>query len=410
MRLTTSVLTFLVPALASASTHIQVKGSDTIGENLGQAFAASYEAAHPGTSIEWESLGSGTAFVGLFDGSAQIGASSRSIQSKELEEARSRGIELEESVLGYDGIAVICHPSNPIAKLTVAQLSELFQGHVASWRELGGADLPIHLLSRPSYSGTHGFFKEKVLRLGDKKGSQEFGPTVQFVEETSEIVKRVTEDPGAISYVGLGFVTEAVRTVPVAAKEGEEGVSASSTTVRDGTYPIYRPLLVYIPKNAGAEVRDFVGFMLSATGQALVEKAEFVRSEVTAFAGAAPAGGGSGSGSPVLEPVRVQFPSGGALLDTAARERLASVAARAKEGRFRLIISGHADGSGPRAANDRVARRRADAAALFLKGAGVPAEACTVESFGPDQPVASNDTLEGRSSNRRVDVQLVPAT
>src|SRR5262249_50709883 len=159
----------------------------------------------------WEALGSGTAFVGLLDGSAAIGAASRSVKADELAAAKRLGIELREYVLGYDGIAVVVHPGNPIAELTVGQLSDLFTGKGANWRELGGPDLPVHRISRPSYSGTHAFFRDKVLRRGNDKGPEDFTPGTEIVEENGAILKKVAADPAAVSYLGLGWLSPEVK-------------------------------------------------------------------------------------------------------------------------------------------------------------------------------------------------------
>src|ERR1700719_716844 len=120
----------------AASVALQVKGSDTIGGKLGQDFAHDFSARHPEVDVKWEALGSGTAFVGLLDGSAQLGAASRAVKEGELADARKLGIELREYVIGYDGIAVVVNPANPIAELTVAQLSDIFTGKVRDWSEV----------------------------------------------------------------------------------------------------------------------------------------------------------------------------------------------------------------------------------------------------------------------------------
>ena len=124
------------PALAAASdARVRVEGSDTIGGALGIAIAEAFHAQYPEARVEWEGLGSSTAFVGLFDGSADLGASSRAINEAEAAEAKRQGVRLREYVIGYDGIAVIVHPDNPIASLTVQQLSEIFQGRISDWRQ-----------------------------------------------------------------------------------------------------------------------------------------------------------------------------------------------------------------------------------------------------------------------------------
>lgn len=207
--LLTLALAFALPAPGGSQAlapeaALQVKGSDTIGGSLGPALARAFEASHDGARVEWESLGSGTAFVGLFDGTADLGASSRRIKGSEMAEAGRLGIRLKEYVLGYDGIAVLVHPSNPVGELTLRQVSDLFAGEIESWRELGGPDRPVRVLSRPSYSGTHGFFKEVALRLGGAAGEREFSPATEWVEHSEDLVRRVASDPDAVTYLGMG--------------------------------------------------------------------------------------------------------------------------------------------------------------------------------------------------------------
>src|SRR5260370_11766399 len=129
-RLSLSVLCALMisPGLA-AKTVVQVKGSDTIGGVLGQDFARSFMARHPEVEVKWEALGSGTAFVGLLDGSAELGASSRAVKEGELADAKKLGLELREFVIGYGGIAVIVNPANGVNEVTLAPLADLLTRH-----------------------------------------------------------------------------------------------------------------------------------------------------------------------------------------------------------------------------------------------------------------------------------------
>jgi phosphate transport system substrate-binding protein len=408
------VLGLAVAPLAAAeppANVVQVKGSDTIGGILGQEIAKTYTRLHPGVEVRWEALGSGTAFVGLLDGSAQLGASSRSVKAAELAEAKRLGFELREYVLGYDGIAVVVHPANPVGELSIAQLSDLFTGKVRNWREVGGPDLPIHRLSRPSYSGTHAFFRDKVLRRGNDKGPEDFAPGTEILEENGAILKKVAADPGAVSYVGLGWLSPEVKTIGVAAVAGQRAIRASVETVRTGTYPIYRPLLLYSVGEPRGAARDLLSFMLSAEGQKLVARADFVPSDLPSpLAPAVPASyapAASSAAGAARELVRLDFPRGGTALDRAARARLDAVATRLKAGGLKAEIVGHADATGSREANRVVALSRASAVVLYLTSVGVARTALHVESRGSDEPVATNDTAAGRHQNRRVDVTLV---
>lgn len=408
-------------AAAAAPAVLQVKGSDTIGGKLGQDFAHAYMARHPETEVKWEALGSGTAFVGLLDGSAQLGAASRAVKEGELADARKLGIELREFVIGYDGIAVVVNPANPVAELTVAQLSDVFTGKVRDWSEVGGPSLPIHLVSRPSYSGTFSFFRDKVLRRGNDKGPEDYASTAEIIEENGAIIQRVAQDRGAVSYVGIGWVTPAVKTVGVSAQAGKAAVRASVATVRTGTYPIYRPLLMYSRGEPHGPARELLAFILSAEGQAVVAKNDFVPTDspATLAAEAPPAAGktatqagagGAGTRSVQADDrphvVRVRFPKG-ATLTADARSSLAGLAEGVKAGGNRLLVVGHADARGAKAINLHVSRARAAAVADYLVELGVPRSAMTVEAHGADDPVASNQQATGRGSNRRVDVTVL---
>jgi phosphate transport system substrate-binding protein len=404
-------------AAAAGAATVQVKGSDTIGGKLGQDFAHAFMSRHPAVEVKWEALGSGTAFVGLLDGSAQLGASSRGVKEAEVAEAKKVGIELREFVIGYDGIAVIVNPENPVSELTIAQLSDIFTGKIKSWSELGwsevgGPDLPIHLISRPSYSGTFSFFRDKVLRRGNDKGPEDFAATVELVEENGAIIKKVAQERGAISYVGIGWVTPQVRTVGVANRPGQPAVKASVATVRTGTYPVYRPLLIYSRGEPHGAARELLAFVLSGDGQKLVAKNDFVPTDSPVSL--APEAGGSatasaaaaGGGGPQV--ARVLFPKG-VSLTADARQTLDGLARSAKADGRRLLVVGHADARGSRAANKGVSLARARAVATYLTEQGVPREAIQVEGHGADDPVGTNTSGAGRGANRRVDVIVLAA-
>jgi phosphate transport system substrate-binding protein len=421
------------PAAAAAST-VQVKGSDTIGGKLGQDFARAYTALHPGVDVRWEALGSGTAFVGLLDGSAQLGAASRPVNEKELADAAKLGLKLQEFVIGYDGIAVVVNPANPVSELTVAQVADLFIGKLRNWSEVGGPDLPVRLISRPSYSGTFSFFREHVLRRGNAKGPEDYAAGTEFVEENGAILKKVSQERGAVSYVGIGWVTPEVKVLGVAPKSGQPAVRASVATVRTGTYPIYRPLLMYSRGEPHGEARNLLAFVLSSDGQKIVARNDFVPTDSpaplapegaaaaapaaargaagsTRAAGAAggPAGAGGGAVTSPEAPrmIRVLFPRG-AELTAAARTALSTLTESMPPEGSRLLVVGHADVRGSRAANARVSLARARAVARYLEQLGVPASAIQVEARGAEEPVETNTSGTGRGANRRVDVTILP--
>jgi phosphate binding protein len=389
---------------------IQIKGSDTIGGELGPALGAAFTAAVPEVKIQEEALGSGTAFVGLFDGSAVLGASSRPINDKELAEASRLGIKLQEFVIGYDGIAVIVSPKNKVASLSLDQLAQLFSGQVRNWKDVGGADAPVHLYGRPSYSGTFGFFRDKVVRHGNAKGPEDFAADTKIIEKNEQLVPAVAADADGIGYVGLGWLAPAVRAVPVAAAPGQPPVAPSTETVQNSSYPIFRPLLFYTRGAPTGAVAAFLRFVLSPSGRAQVEKFGFVAAETPAETMASLAESAASRSDATTAPpaVRVLFAAGARTPDALGRKALDDVASTlATHPAMHVILVGNADSEGGRQANEYVAAERAKRVAEYLKAHGVASERVQVDAAGTDRPLASNTTGAGRSQNRRVDVFFV---
>lgn len=431
-------------AVAVAEETVRFKGSDTIGGKLTPEVAEAFRAQYgPDTGFVIEALGSSTGFAGLFDGSADLAASSRPINEKELETAHNLGMSLREVVIAYDGVAVIVHPDNPVRELSVAQLSALFTGRVRNWKEVGGHDRPVRLISRPSYSGTHVFFKEKAVRRGNAKGPEEMAASTEWVEENGAIVRAVSGDPRAISYVGLGWVQPGVRVVPVQARPGEPGVLPSADTVRTGRYPLYRPLLVYVPPAPRLAALQLLRFLLSEDGRRIVESNGFVPPDAgtplpqflaavsmpalarvaqaapKAPAAEAPAAAPKAvdarpqpqpAATPVArrEVVRAFFAFGSMAISPEAAAVLDGVAAKVRAGGLDAVLVGHADAKGPTEVNRRVALARAQAAAAYLRSRGVADRLLRLEGSGSDTPLATNDTAAGRAQNRRVDIELLP--
>ncbi|MCM8792389.1 MAG: substrate-binding domain-containing protein [Candidatus Omnitrophica bacterium] len=145
---------------------IQIKGSDTM-VNLVQAWAEAYMQKKPDVFIAVTGGGSGTGIASLISGTSDIASSSRQIKDKEKEMAREKGIEPYEVKVALDGLAVVINPANPLEKLTLQELREIFTGKITNWKEVGGEDRKIVLLSREVNSGTHIYFKEHVLKKDD---------------------------------------------------------------------------------------------------------------------------------------------------------------------------------------------------------------------------------------------------
>jgi len=259
---------------AGSSAYIQNKGSDTI-VNLALAWAEQYQLEHPEFRISVTGGGSGTGITSLINGTVDIANASRQITEEEIEEARRRGIEPREVVVAGDAIAVIVHPSNPVDRLTIEQVSLIFRGEINNWQELDGEDRPIVRVSRETNSGTHVYFLEEVIRL-HQESNLIFAADTLLLPSSEGIISEVGDNPNAIGYDGLGYVTEHVKVLEIADQGSQEFVLPSADTVNRGIYPISRDLYVYINQNPSQAVQEYLDWILSPEAQQIVIELGFV--------------------------------------------------------------------------------------------------------------------------------------
>jgi len=270
-----SCILFLPYGCGKARRAVQIKGSDTM-VNLAQAWAEQFMLNNPRIAVAITGGGSGTGIAALMSKATDIAQCSREMEEKELVMARLRGVNPKEIHVANDGIAIVVHPSNPINKLTLQQLSAIFTGQTNNWKQLGGSDLKIVALSRERNSGTHVFFVEKVVKLGNKKNPNEFASSVLMMPSSQAIVEEIVSNPSAIGYIGLGYLTNKQKAVLIALDTNSAYVYPSVKTVLDKTYPIARSLLFYTNGQVSGEVEQFIDFVLSKEGQQLVLKMDFV--------------------------------------------------------------------------------------------------------------------------------------
>ncbi|MCE5217911.1 phosphate ABC transporter substrate-binding protein [bacterium] len=256
-----------------AAGGIQLKGSDTLLQ-VAQGLAEAYKTAKTDVPVSVTGGGTGTGFTALADGTCDIADASRKIKDEEKSTCEAKGVQPVENLVGHDGIAVIVNKANPIQKLTIDQLSDLFIGQTTDWQALGGKG-EVVLLSRDSTSGTYEYFKEHVIQKGDKNSKRDFAAAAQRLQSNDQIRDQVASVEGAIGYVGLGYLTDTVKVVPIVDKAGKP-ITPSLQTVRDATYPISRPLFMYTRSDARQEVKDFLTWVLGAEGQKIVEAKGFV--------------------------------------------------------------------------------------------------------------------------------------
>lgn len=244
--------------------------------NLALAWAERYQQIRPEVEIAVTGGGSGTGLAALVNDTVDIANASRPIKPEELEAARANGVEPQEFVIARDAIAVIVHPSNPVDRLTLQQLSDIFSGTYDNWQAVGGEDRPIVRLSRETNSGTHVYFLETVVRLGDKDATILFSPDTLLLPSSEGIGEEIRQNPNAIGYDGLGYVTEDMKTLAVGM--GPEGPfwQPSIQNVNEGAYPISRDLYMYTGGEPNQTIKIYLDWIRSPEAQSIVRDLGFV--------------------------------------------------------------------------------------------------------------------------------------
>lgn len=259
----------------SSALYIENKGSDTI-VNLALAWAERYQSQHPEVRISVTGGGSGTGIASLINGTVDIANASRQIKEEEIEDAKSNGIEPVEFIVARDAIAVIVNPENPVDQLTMKQISDIYSGKYTNWSEVGGDNRPIVRLSRETNSGTHVYFLETVLRLGNSEDETLFSMDTLLLPSSEGIIVEVRQNPNAIGYDGLGYVPDDLKMIAIAEEEGESYVLPAISTVNDKTYPIARDLYMYTDGEPTGVIKEYLEWILSAEAQEIVAELGFV--------------------------------------------------------------------------------------------------------------------------------------
>ncbi len=250
------------PAFAGS---ITVKGSDTMVV-LGQRWAEEFMKKHPKITIQVTGGGSGTGISALINGTTDVCEASRAMKDAEKKQlAEKAGAPPIETPVARDGLSVYVNDTNPINELTMAQLKGIFTGKVKSWKELGGPDAAIIPYSRENSSGTYVFFKEHVLDNAD------YTPRAQAMPGTAAVVNAVVKEKFGIGYGGAAYA-KGIKVIKVKKDAAAPGVAPSDATIKDGTYPLSRPLFFYTRAKPSADIKTFTDWVLSRDGQAIVVK------------------------------------------------------------------------------------------------------------------------------------------
>ena len=254
---------------------MQIKGSDTI-VNLVQVWAEKFSQINSGINVGVTGGGTGTGFAALLNKTCDIAMASRQVEENEINLAKKNNITYKEFIVGLDGLAVLVNKDNPVNELSIEQLRDIFMAKIINWKEVGGEDRPIVLLSRESNSGTHMFFKETVIRLNNINSKDEFSPKSLLMPSSQAIVDEIYQNPNAIGYAGIGFMNNQTKAISVSAQNSTEYFYPTIENVMDGKYPISRPLYLYTNGDPKGIVKNFIDYALSEEGQKVVVETAFV--------------------------------------------------------------------------------------------------------------------------------------
>jgi phosphate transport system substrate-binding protein len=247
----------------SKGNRVVVKGSTTVLPITQKAAEAFHKSA--GISVFVEGSGSGNGIKALIDGGCDIANSSREMKPEEKAAAAGKGIQVKEILVAYDMIVPIVHPSNPVKNLTMDQIKAIYDGSIKNWKELGGKDDKIVVISRDTSSGTYEIWHEKVMKKADVRGD------ALLQASNGAIVTTVAGNPKAIGYVGFGYINTTAKAITV------NGVAISIENGKSGKFPISRKLYMYInEKKVSDESKKFIDYLLSKEGQGLVKEAGYI--------------------------------------------------------------------------------------------------------------------------------------
>jgi phosphate transport system substrate-binding protein len=227
---------------------------------------AALQSSDPSVKITVSKVGSGTGAKALIEGGCDVATMSRFMKPQEFKDAVARNVFPVAQVVAMDGVCIVVHPSNPVKELTNEQVRRIYKGEITNWKQVSGVDMPIIAISRDTESGTYETFNEFLMEKEKMAGG------VEYVNSNPQAFARVSSTPGAIGYVGFGFVNEKVKALKI------DGVMPSRDTILNGSYIASRPLFMFtngFPR-LGSLTHKFVTFYLTEQGQEIIEGQGFV--------------------------------------------------------------------------------------------------------------------------------------
>jgi phosphate transport system substrate-binding protein len=259
------MLALVISSNVAVAQKLHIEGSTTVGP-IADGFAEVFKKMYPDVTITVNKSGSGTGAAALIDNRCDIATMSRFMKDQEFKDAVARGVFPVAHVVAMDGVCIVVHPSNPVDSLTTEQVRDIYLGKTRNWKELGGPDVSIVVISRDTESGTYDTFDSFIMK------KQKMASSVEYVTSNPQAFARVQNTRGAIGYVGYGFIQTGVKAVTL------DGVKPSRQTILSGKYPVSRPLFMFTNGYPilGSMAHKFVTFHLTEGGQEVVEDKGFV--------------------------------------------------------------------------------------------------------------------------------------
>ena len=259
-----TALALLCASTVAFAGNIGINGSTTVLP-IAQKVAEAYMKENPNVSISVSGGGSGNGIKALIDKTTDIADSSRFIKEGEIKQAVEKGVYPVPFAVAYDCIVPVVHPSNPIKDISLVQLKGIYEGKVKNWKEIGGPDSPVVVVSRDTSSGTYEVWEGKVMK------KTRVYPGALLQASNGAVAQAVAKNKNAIGYIGLGYLNSSVRALTVG------GVQGTKDSTLDGTFPVSRPLYMFTSGWPKGDALNFINFVMHPEkGQKLVEKTGFV--------------------------------------------------------------------------------------------------------------------------------------
>ncbi len=244
---------------AGLSGQIQLAGSTTV-QPLAEVLAEAFMAIYPDVTVEVQGGGSSVGVTSAGEGTVAIGNASRNVKESEFEEFP----DLQVYTIAYDGIAIVTTPDLELPSLSIDQVKAIFAGEITNYSEVGGPDAEIVVVSREEGSGTRAAFEELVMESGDTEAVITEDALLQ--QSNGQVRTTVSTTPNAVGYLSFGFLDESINTVAI------DGVDPTVADVKNGSYPIFRPLNMLTNGDPDELAKSFLDYILSADGQAIVSE------------------------------------------------------------------------------------------------------------------------------------------